>query len=143
MGGVVASFGFRVNMIERKIVGGTTIDTSVVPMFFDRGSPHTLSFACGHGPEKEKVFRRIFERHGAYYGGLLLFGETCFHSSVCLRRHRAFAFWATGACLATLVDVGVEARLGFAFHFFRGLFPWPFLARFLDGDSNTIRPSRV
>ena len=62
--------------------------------------------------------RRIFERHDAYCGGLLLFllWKACFHVGIGFRGNRAILFGTTGACFFTLVDVSVET--GFAFHFF-------------------------
>jgi len=93
-------------------------------MFLNGCPPHTLGFGCGHGLKKVEVFRRIFERHEAYFGGLLLFGESCFHRTVCLWRHRALALWTAGSCLATLVDISVEAGgLGVSFVHFRVLLP--------------------
>lgn len=49
--------------------------------------------------------------------GLLLLGEPSFHVGIGLRRHSAILFRTASACLATLVDVGVEAWFG-GFHFF-------------------------
>lgn len=49
--------------------------------------------------------------------GLLLLGESGFHVGIGLSRNRAILFRAAGSCLATLVDIGVEAWFG-GFHFF-------------------------
>ena len=73
---------------------------------------------------------------------LLLFGESCFHVSIRLRRDGAFTFGTTGACCLAGIHVGIQPRwLGVSFvHFFVLLPLAPFLARLALGDSKTIVP---
>lgn len=49
VGGVVASMSLWMDMIERQVLRRATINTLVVPVFFDGGPPHALCFGCGHG----------------------------------------------------------------------------------------------
>jgi len=118
----MTAFHLWMDVIQRQMIGVlTTIGTPVIPVFLNGLSPHALSFTACHGLKEKKVLRRIFERHCACCGGLLLFlREPSLHVGV--------GFWGNGrlflgtgsASCFTLVDVGVKTRrFSVAFvHFF-------------------------
>ena len=104
----------------------TAVGTAVIPLFLDCSPPHSFGIRGVHGKQIEEIIRRRFEHDvGAQWVFLLLlFGESCFHISIRLRRDGALTLWTTGACCLASIHVGIQPRgLGVSFVHFLVLLP--------------------